>query len=68
MRPLDVRIQEGNEKKRKQILREGRKEGRKEGILSIAANMIKEKVDSDFILKMTGLKQDELEKLAKEIN
>ena len=68
MRPLDVRIQEGNERKMKQILKEGRKEGRKEGILSIAANMIKEKVDSDFILKMTGLKQDELEKLAKEIN
>ena len=64
MRPLDVRIQEGNERKRKQVP----KKGRKEGILSIAANMIKEKVDSDFILKMTGLKQDELEKLAKEIN
>ena len=67
MRPLDVRIQEGNERKRKQILREGRKEGRKEGILSIATNMIKAKFDSDIILKMTGLKQDELEKLAKEI-
>ena len=64
MRPLDVRIQEGNERKRKQIL----KEGRKEGILSIATNMIKAKFDSDIILKMTGLKQDELEKLAKEIN
>ena len=68
MRPLDVRIQEGNERKRKQILKEGRKEGRKEGILSIATNMIKAKFDSDIILKMTGLKQDELEKLAKEIN
>ena len=84
MRPLDVRIQEGNEILRNKIRseafeegrmegeklgkRHGKREGKKEGILSIAANMIKEKVDSDFILKMTGLKQDELEKLAKEIN
>ena len=80
MRPLDVRIQEGNEILRNKIRSEafeegriegekrGKRHGKKEGIISIAANMIKEKVDSDFILKMTGLKQDELEKLAKEIN
>ena len=88
MRPLDVRIQEGNEILRNKIRseafeegrmegiaegeklgeRRGKRHGKKEGIISIAANMIKEKVDSDFILKMTGLKQDELEKLAKEIN
>ena len=96
MRPLDVRIQEGNEILRNKIRseafeegriegiaegeklgekrgerrgkRHGKKEGKKEGILSIAANMIKAKFDSDIILKMTGLKQDELEKLAKEIN
>ena len=88
MRPLDVRIQEGNEILRNKIRseafeegrmegiaegeklgeRRGKRHGKKEGIISIAANMIKAKFDSDIILKMTGLKQDELEKLAKEIN
>ena len=38
---------------------EGRKEGRKEGIICVAKNMLKEKIDIDFIIRMTGLKKEQ---------
>ena len=44
----------------KEGIREGRKEGRKEGILDVAKKMLKEKVDIDFIIKITGLKKEQI--------
>ena len=44
----------------KEGLREGRKEGRKEGIMSIAKKMLKEEVDLDFIIRITGLTKEQL--------
>ena len=42
---------------------EGKKEGIKEGKLSIAKKMLEEKLDIDFIAKVTGLSRSEIEKL-----
>ena len=44
---------------------EGRAEGRAEGIHKVAANMLAMGIDESTILKLTGLAQDELERLAK---
>lgn len=39
---------------------EGRKEGKKEFAMQIAKNMLKEKVDIDFIMRMTGLTKEQI--------
>ena len=51
-------IKEGLEEGRK----EGRKEGREEGIISVAKKMLEEKVDLDFIIRITGLTKEQLMK------
>ena len=47
---------------RRDVEREKRKakqEGRKESLIDVAKRMLQEKVDIDFIMKMTGLKKEE---------
>ena len=51
-------IKEGLEEGRK----EGRKEAREEGIISVAKKMLEEKVDLDFIIRITGLTKEQLMK------
>ena len=53
-------IKEGLEEGRKEGKEEGRKEGRKEGIMSVAKKMLEEKVDLDFIIRITGLTKEQL--------
>ena len=40
--------------------REGKKEGRREGAIEIAKNMLKEKLDINLIMKMTGLTKEQI--------
>ena len=42
---------------------EGRVEGRVEGIKEIASNMLKEGLDIEFISKITGLSNDEIQQI-----
>ena len=42
--------------------RKARQEGRQEGVLNIAKKMLSEKLDVDFISKITGLKKEEFMK------
>lgn len=42
--------------------KKGIKEGRKEGIMSVAKKMLEEKVDLDFIIRITGLTKEQLMK------
>ena len=44
---------------RKEGKKEGRQQGRKESLIDVAKRMLQEKVDIDFIMKMTGLKKEE---------
>ena len=44
-------------------LTQGKELGAKEKMVEIAKKMLKENVDVDFIVKMTGLSKEELEKL-----
>lgn len=55
-------IEEGLQEGRKKGLQEGRKEGRKESLIDVAKKMLKEKVDIDFITKITGLKKEQFVK------
>ena len=46
-----------------QGLERGQKQGEQKKTIEIAKKMLKENVDVDFIVKMTGLSKEELEKL-----
>ena len=48
------------ENENKALIRKGRREGRKESAMQIAKNMLKEKVDIDFIMRMTGLTKEQI--------
>ena len=50
------------ERERKKILQEGRIEGAKESLMAVAKKMLMEKVDVEFISKITGLKKEEFVK------
>ena len=54
---------EGLVEGRKEGLVEGRKEGRKEGAIRIAQNMKQEGLPVSLITKMTGLSEEEINKL-----
>ena len=47
---------------------DGKELGAKENTIEIAKKMLKENVDVDFIVKMTGLSKEELEKLKEGMN
>ena len=51
-----------------QGLSQGKELGVREERLEIAKKMLKENVDVDFIVKMTGLSKEELEKLKEGMN
>ena len=44
-------------------MRKGREEGRKEGIEQIVRKMKEEKTDIEYIMKVTGLTKEEIEKI-----
>ena len=48
------------ENENKALIRKGRREGRKETLKNIAKKMLKEKVDIDFIMRMTGLTEEQI--------
>ena len=52
---------------RREAKREGKKEGKKEEKIEIAKNLLKENVPIEIIIKATGLKKEEIEKIAKQI-
>ena len=51
--------QEVIRKHEERLERKAKKEGRKESLIDVAKKMLQEKVDIDFIMKMTGLKKEE---------
>ncbi len=61
---------------RREAKKEGIKEGKREGVkegeksekLKIAKNLLKEKVSIEIIIKVTGLKEEDLKQLEKQIN
>lgn len=56
-------IKTGREEGREEGLIEGRKEGRRESMIQIAQNMKKEGLSVSLIVKMTGLAEEEINKL-----
>ena len=48
------------QKGRREGKREGKQEGKIEGAIEIAKNMLKEKLDINFIMKMTGLTKEQI--------
>ncbi len=59
--------EEGIKEGRKKGIKEGIKEGEKETKKTIAKNMLKQKINIEMILKVTGLSKEEIQKL-NEIN
>ena len=55
--------EKGIEKGRVEGMKKGIEKGRAEGMQAVALNMLKEKVDTSFICKVTGLSTDEINKL-----
>lgn len=61
----EVLRREAEEMRKKAIeegLQEGRKEGRQKSLIDVAKKMLIEKVDIDFITKITGLKKEQFTK------
>lgn len=56
-------IRRNFENAKKKAIKEGLEEGRKEGIMSVAKKLIEEKVDLDFIIRITGLTKEQLMKI-----
>ena len=54
---------EGFEKGEKEGVKEGIKEGIKKNRIETARNMLKENIDKDIIMKVTGLSEEEIEKI-----
>ncbi len=55
-------IEEGLQEGRREGRREGKREGRQESLIDVAKKMLMEKVDIDFITKITGLKKEQFVK------
>ena len=64
---IEQGIQKGIEQGRAKGKEEGREEGKEEGMELVALNMLKNKTDIDFIVKMTGLSQSKIFKLKKNL-
>ncbi len=62
---LDEAREEGMRKGRLAGKKEGRQEGMEKGMQAVALNMLKEKADPAFISKITGLSEEEINKLKK---
>ncbi len=48
------------ENENKALIRKGRREGRRETLKYIAKKMLNEKVDIDFIMRITGLSKEQI--------
>ncbi len=48
------------ENENKALIRKGRREGRRETLKYIAKRMLNEKVDIDFIMRITGLTKEQI--------
>ena len=53
-------VEKENENENKALIRKGRREGRRETAIEIAKNMLKEKVDINIIMKVTGLTEKQI--------
>ena len=58
--PLKDMILEMIENENKALIRKGRREGRRETLKYIAKRMLNEKVDIDFIMRITGLTKEQI--------
>lgn len=47
----------------RRLIKQGKREGEREGQIKIAKNMINKKLDDQIILETTGIKKEELEKI-----
>ena len=56
-------IRRNFENAKKKAIKEGLEEGRKEGIMSVAKKLLEEKMDLDFIIRITGLTKEQLMKI-----
>ena len=52
--------QEGRKEGRQEGRREGKQEGKKEAVLILAKKMVKEKIDINLVMKITGLNKEQL--------
>ena len=57
---LDREYAARDRKSRQEGRREGKQEGKKEAVLILAKKMVKEKIDINLIMKITGLKKEQL--------
>ena len=55
-------IEEGLQEGMQKGIQEGKREGRQESLIDVAKKMLMEKVDIDFITKITGLKKEQFVK------
>ncbi len=60
---LQYSLDEAQEKGIHKGMQKGRKEGRKEGLQTVALNMLKSRLDTSLICKVTGLSTAEIKKL-----
>lgn len=57
---LDREYAARDRKSRQEGREEGKQEGKKEAVLILAKKMVKEKIDINLIMKITGLKKEQL--------
>ena len=59
---IEEGLQEGMQKGIQEGMQKGKREGRQESLIDVAKKMLMEKVDIDFITKITGLKKEQFVK------
>ena len=57
---LDREYAARDRKSRQEGRREGKQEGKKEAVLILAKKMVKEKIDINLVMKITGLNKEQL--------
>ena len=60
---MEKGMEKGRQEGMEKGMEKGRQEGREQGMQTVALNMLKEQADIAFICKVTGLSQDEINKL-----
>ncbi len=56
-------FEKAKEEGRREGKEEGREEGKEAGIMSVAKKLLEEKMDLDFIIRITGLTKEQLMKI-----
>ena len=59
-REYAARDRKSRQEGRKEGRREGKQEGKKEAVLILAKKMVKEKIDINLVMKITGLNKEQL--------